>query len=141
MTKKPGLSTLHDPWVNVKYSILELLKKHPSGLGSVAISFRISEDKIKTQGALTSLKNEKLIESQGVGRHTKYKIAPDSPPEPREPIEYIPYVPPQDTSRRPGADDHKRYGSRQADGSVKPYAKPVHGCVGFLKDSASNARD
>ena len=28
---------------------------------------------------------------------------------------------------RPGALDHERYGSRQPDGSVKPYARPV--CV------------
>lgn len=37
---------------------------------------------------------------------------------------------------RPGALDHERYGSRQADGSVKPYRAPIHGCVGYLKETA-----
>lgn len=39
------------------------------------------------------------------------------------------------TPLRPGALDHEKHGS------VKPYAKTVHGCVGFLKDKTSNARD
>lgn len=38
---------------------------------------------------------------------------------------------------RPGAMDHTKYGSRQPDGSVKPYTKPVHGCVGKLLDNNS----
>lgn len=45
------------------------------------------------------------------------------------------------TPMRPGALDHERHGSLQADGSVKPYGSTFHGCVGFLKDSTSNARD
>jgi hypothetical protein len=42
---------------------------------------------------------------------------------------------------RPGGEDHKQYGSLQADGTVKPYHTPIHGCVGRLKDSTSNGRD
>lgn len=42
---------------------------------------------------------------------------------------------------RPGAIDHEKYGSLQPDGSVRPYTKTVYGCVGFLKDTTSNARD
>lgn len=42
---------------------------------------------------------------------------------------------------RPGALDHEKYGSRQADGSVKPCTGTLLGCVGFLKDKTSNARD
>lgn len=38
---------------------------------------------------------------------------------------YQPYVPPPPASMRPGADDHKRYGSLQADGTVKPYTSPA----------------
>ena len=41
---------------------------------------------------------------------------------------------------RPGAMDHEKYGSLQPDGSVRPYTKTVYGCVGFLKDTTSNAR-
>lgn len=40
----------------------------------------------------------------------------------------------------PGALDHEKYGSLQPDGSVRPYTNTVHGCVGFLKDTTSNAR-
>lgn len=42
---------------------------------------------------------------------------------------------------RPGALDHTKYGSRQPDGSVKPHTGTLLGCVGFLKDKTSNARD
>lgn len=42
---------------------------------------------------------------------------------------------------RPEGEHHKRYGSLQADGTVKPYRAPVHGCVGQLADKRSNARD
>ena len=45
------------------------------------------------------------------------------------------------TPMRPGALDHEKHGCRQSDGSVKPYANTVQGCVGFLKDRTSNARD
>lgn len=38
---------------------------------------------------------------------------------------------------RPGAADHEKHGSRQADGSVKPYIKPTHACVGKLLDNAA----
>ena len=41
---------------------------------------------------------------------------------------------------RPGALDHTKHGSLQPDGSVKPYTNTKHGCVGFLKDTTSNAR-
>ena len=55
---------------------------------------------------------------------------------------YIPLKPsdlPQPVLR-PGALDHEKYGSRQPDGSVQPYTNTIHGCVGFLKDTTSNAR-
>lgn len=41
---------------------------------------------------------------------------------------------------RPGALDHEKYGSRQPDGSGRPYTNTIHGCAGFLKDATSNAR-
>lgn len=53
------------------------------------------------------------------------------------------YVPPRWTNEiaRPEGENHKRHGSRQADGSVKPYRVPMHGCVGQLEDQRSSARD
>lgn len=53
------------------------------------------------------------------------------------------YQPPQWTNEiaRPGGEDHKRHGSRQADGSIKPYRAPIYGLVGQLKDTSNNARD
>jgi hypothetical protein len=42
---------------------------------------------------------------------------------------------------RPQSQDHARHGSLQADGSVKPYRPPVHGCVGLLADRRSNSNN
>jgi hypothetical protein len=53
------------------------------------------------------------------------------------------YAPPQWSNEvaRPGGEDHKRFGSLQADGTVKPYHSPRFGCTGILKDTTNNARD
>lgn len=70
------------------------------------------------------------------------KTCTNPPATPARPLAYQPLKASDfEPILRPGAMDHTKYGSRQPDGSVKPYAKPVHGCVGFLKDKASNARD
>lgn len=37
---------------------------------------------------------------------------------------------------RPGALDHEKLGSRQPDGSVRPYRPPTFGCVGKLASSS-----
>ena len=37
---------------------------------------------------------------------------------------------------RPGALDHTKIGSKQADGSVRPYRPPTFGCVGKLASSS-----
>lgn len=51
-----------------------------------------------------------------------------------------PYKPKQWTNEiaRPGGEAHKRHGSLQPDGSVKPYRAPIHGCTGELKDKHSH---
>lgn len=46
---------------------------------------------------------------------------------------YQPYVPTTSAVTRPGADDHKKYGSLQADGTIKPYARHrLHGPSGGM---------
>lgn len=52
---------------------------------------------------------------------------------------YIP-EPWTNETARPEGEHHKRYGSLQADGTVKPYSGPRFGCVGTLADRTSNAR-
>ena len=44
------------------------------------------------------------------------------------------------STSRPGANDHLKYGSLQADGSIKPHRAPVHGCVGVLNDMTPHDR-
>lgn len=70
-------------------------------------------------------------------------------PEPRESVatskvepRRTVYVPPRWTNEiaRPEGEHHKRHGSLQANGSVKPYHAPMHGCVGTLADRTSKAR-
>jgi hypothetical protein len=41
---------------------------------------------------------------------------------------------------RPGGEDHKDFGSLQADGTIKPYHAPRFGCVGNLKDTSGSGR-
>lgn len=45
------------------------------------------------------------------------------------------------STRRPGANDHLKYGSLQADGSIKAHRAPVHGCVGVLNDAKPHTRE
>jgi hypothetical protein len=53
-----------------------------------------------------------------------------------------PWTPPRWTNEisRPGGEAHKQYGSLQADGTVRPYHAPVHGCVGSLKGRTDEGR-
>ena len=45
------------------------------------------------------------------------------------------------STSRPGANDHLKYGSLQADGSIKPHRAPMHGCVGVLTDAKPHTRE
>lgn len=50
---------------------------------------------------------------------------------------YQPYVPTTSEVTRPGADDHKKHGSLQADGTIKPYARHrLHGPSGGMNRPA-----
>lgn len=53
------------------------------------------------------------------------------------------WIPPRWTNEiaRPGGEAHKLCGSLQADGTVAPYHRPQHGCVGSLRESANQGRD
>lgn len=42
-----------------------------------------------------------------------------------KPPPYDKYQPPPNTVARPGADDHKRFGSLQPNGTVAPYRPPM----------------
>jgi hypothetical protein len=53
------------------------------------------------------------------------------------------WAPPRWTNEiaRPGGEAHKQFGSLQADGTVRPYHAPVHGCTGTLKSNVNQGRD
>lgn len=111
------------------------------------LAARLGEPMVKVRQALRALVRDHLAHA--------VKVSPKVQafrwgPVPRESVATGPvpqqrtdYVPPIWTNEiaRPGGEANRQLGSLQPDGTVKPYHRPMHGCVGHLKDKTSNHRD
>lgn len=62
------------------------------------------------------------------------KVPPARPPANPKPLNTLRDI--GEMAYRPGALDHTKIGSKQADGSVRPYRPPTFGCVGKLASSS-----
>jgi hypothetical protein len=125
-----------------------LLLNHSRPLTTREVAEAMDEPVHRVQTALHNLVRVKRAHSESASKRVlvfRWGPAPQQlVPAPRkETLNTAPWTPPRWTNEisRPGGEAHKQFGSLQADGTVRPYHAPVHGCVGSLKASTNEGRD
>jgi hypothetical protein len=138
---------------------LEVVEKSPQGIGTNTIADLVQGHVSTVRACLRELQQKGQISSAGIPRGSmqiwfpvreedRLQAAP--PSDEPQPSIAGPFRPSKvgawlgttwsNVIARPAGEDHKAYGSLQADGTIKPYHAPVHGCVGDLKDKTGNGR-
>jgi hypothetical protein len=124
------------------------LLDHSRPLTTREVAEALGEPVHRVQTALHNLVRVKRAHFEAAGKRTvvfRWGPAPQQlVPAPRkETLTTAPWTPPRWSNEiaRPGGEAHKQFGSLQADGTVRPYHAPVHGCTGMLKSNVNQGRD